>query len=69
MTTAEHALENAVYAMRQGKSRSEWASIDLNLERLGATAEEIWDMAAWVLYSWCGDCLEQPAPEEEEEEA
>ena len=34
MTCAEHALENAIEAMKQGKEREEWAKKDSNLSSL-----------------------------------
>ena len=52
MTYAEHALENAIEAMNQGKSREEWAAKDSNLSSLQATPEEIWDMAAYAVYKY-----------------
>ena len=52
MTCAEHALENAIEAMRQGKSREQWAAKDSNLSSLQATPEEIWDMATYVVYTY-----------------
>lgn len=52
MTCAEHALENAIEAMKKGKEREEWAKTDTNLSSLTATPEEIWDMAGYIIYSY-----------------
>lgn len=52
MTCAEHALENAIEAMKQGKEREEWAKKDSNLSSLKATPEEIWDMACYIVYTY-----------------
>ncbi len=52
MTCAEHALENAIEAMKNGKEREEWAKTDTNLSSMAATPEEIWDMAGYILYSY-----------------
>ena len=52
MTCAAHALENAISALKQGKELEEWASKDSNLSLLKATPEEIWDMAAYIVYTY-----------------
>lgn len=52
MTCAEHALENAIEAMKQGKEREEWTKKDSNLSSLKATPEEIWDMAGYIVYTY-----------------
>lgn len=52
MTCAEHALENAIEAMKKGKEREEWAKTDTNLSLLTATPEEIWDMAGYIIHSY-----------------
>lgn len=56
MSNAEHAIENAVYAMQDGKTMAEWTETDPNLERIKAAPNEVWDMASWVLWNWCGYC-------------
>lgn len=52
MTYAEHALENAISALKQGKELKEWASRDSNLSALKATPEEIWNMANYIVYTY-----------------
>ena len=56
MSPAEHAIENAVYAMEHNKCFKDWSSTDINLQYLNATADEIWSMAQWVLYTKCYCC-------------
>lgn len=69
MTYAEHAIENAVYAIEQAARKTkngentyeydayeDWKNTDPNLEMLKATPEEICDMAMWVIYNRCGYC-------------
>lgn len=60
MSNAEHAIENAVSAMEHGREYAEWAAGDPNLEYLSADPGEIWDMAAWVLYTLCQNCTGRP---------
>ena len=52
MSYAAHALENAITALKQGKELEEWVSKDSNLSLLKATPEEIWDMAAYIVYTY-----------------
>lgn len=56
MSNAEHAIENAVYALERGTDFKEWAADDPNLEYINAAAHEVWDMAQWVLYVKCQYC-------------
>lgn len=52
MTCAEHALENAIEAMKKGKEIDEWVKTDTNLSSVTATPKEIWDMAGYIMYSY-----------------
>lgn len=52
MTYAEHALENAIIAMKNHKEMNDWAAKDLNLPALKASAEEVWAMAGYVVYTY-----------------
>lgn len=56
MTSAEHAIENAVSALERGVEFEDWAYNDPNLEYTAARADEIWSMAQWVLYTKCQYC-------------
>ena len=56
MSPAEHAIENAVHAMEHDQCFKDWSSTDINLQYLNATADEIWSMAQWVLYTKCYCC-------------
>ena len=45
MSPAEHAIENAVYAIEHNVCFKGWSDNDINLQYLNATADEIWSMA------------------------
>ena len=53
MSNAEHAFENAIRALEEGRPFEEWKSIDISLDYVSATAEEIWDMAQYAVYTRC----------------
>lgn len=53
MSNAEHAFENAICALEEGRSFKEWKDNDINLGYVSATAEEIWDMAQYAVYTRC----------------
>lgn len=52
MTCIEHALENAINAVKKEHTFEIWKSTDPNLEHINATPEEIWELAIYVVYSY-----------------
>lgn len=52
MSCEEHALENAITEMERGGNIDHWAQNDPNLKAVKATPKEIWNMAAYVLYTY-----------------
>ena len=47
MTNAEHLIENAIFALKEGKFLTE----DVNAEYTGCTVEEAYAMAQHIVYS------------------
>ena len=59
MSNLEHAIENALVCIENGKSLKAFAEKenDLgNLTGISATAEEIWKIAVYVKYTYCNAC-------------
>ena len=59
MSNLEHAIENALVCIENGKSFKEFAEKenDLgNLNGISATAGEIWEIAEYVKYTYCNAC-------------
>ena len=67
MSNAEHALENAVYAIEHDIPFEVW-KLDINLEYTNATADEVWSMAQWVLFNKCQYCDFRPMEKDEEDD-
>lgn len=53
MTCVEHALENAIMAVKAGTGFEEWKAKDPNLDSIQATADEIWTLAVYVDFNYC----------------
>ena len=52
MSNAEHAIENAVFAIEHGIDFHEWnKNKDINFMYISATPDEVWQMAQWVVYT------------------
>lgn len=60
MSNAEHAIENALYAIERGVPFETWARGDQNLPGISATPEEVWEMAEYVIYTRCMNCEWRP---------
>lgn len=58
MACIEHALENAINAVKKDYAFENWKSTDSNLEHINATPEEIWELAIYVVYSYKPSYLE-----------
>ena len=57
MSNAEHAIENAVFAIEHGIDFHEWnKNKDINFMYISATPDEVWQMAQWVVYTKCMYC-------------
>lgn len=59
MSNLEHAIENALVCIENGKSFKEFAENEnslANLTGISATAEEIWRIAEYVKYTYCNAC-------------
>ena len=59
MSNLEHAIENALVCIENGKSFKEFAENENslgNLTGISATAEEIWRIAEYVKYTYCNAC-------------
>ena len=59
MSNLEHAIENALVCRENGKLFQDFAEEenDLgNLNGISATAEEIWEIAEYVKYTYCNAC-------------
>lgn len=59
MSNLEHAIENALVCIENGKSFKEFAENEnslANLNGISATAEEIWEIAEYVKYTYCNAC-------------
>lgn len=59
MSNLEHAIENALVCIENGKSFKEFAEEENslgNLTGISATAEEIWRIAEYVKYTYCNAC-------------
>ena len=59
MSNLEHAIENALVCTQNGQSFTEFAQNENslgNLNRISATAEEIWRIAEYVKYTYCNAC-------------
>lgn len=50
MSCAEHAIENAIMAIKRVEKFEEWASWDPNLKYIKATPEEVWEMAQYAYF-------------------
>ena len=59
MSNLEHAIENALVCIENGKSFKEFAEKENslgNLNAISATAEEIRRIAVYVKYTYCNAC-------------
>jgi hypothetical protein len=52
MTCIEHALENALIAIKSGTGYEEWKESDPNLKEIHATADEVWAIAVYVDFNF-----------------
>lgn len=59
MSNLEHAIENALVCIENGKSFQDFTENENslgNLNGISATAEEIWEIAVYVKYTYCNAC-------------
>ena len=69
MSNIEHLIENAIIAVEEGKSFEDFNSAEHNkkmLRRVCACADEIWEIAQYVVYSKCMFCDNKQAEEKGE---
>ena len=62
MSNLEHLIENAIVAIKSDKDINDFKSVVYNqvmLQNVTATAEEIWEMASYVIYTLCACCDEK----------
>ena len=62
MSNLEHLIENAIVAIKSDKDINDFKSVVYNqvmLNKVTATAEEIWEMASYVIYTLCACCDEK----------
>lgn len=62
MSNLEHLIENAIVAIRSDKDINDFKSVVYNqvmLQNVTATAEEIWEMASYVIHTLCACCDEK----------
>lgn len=52
MSPAENAIENAVIALKEGMTFEAWSKRDQSLKKMISDANEVWDMAQWVWYTF-----------------
>ena len=54
MSNIEHLLENAIYEIKSGNDIDDFKALwhtPIMLKEVSATAEEIWEMALYVVYT------------------
>ena len=53
MNNIDHAFENAIYSVLNGTSYEQWREMEQkrNLPYVNATAEEIWSIANYIVYT------------------
>lgn len=56
---ADKAIESALYAILRGKTFEEWSKNAQALEGIKSPAEEVWQMASYILNGWCVNCYER----------